>query len=90
MVKTYRINDAVGGYIESSVSFKKKKGVSNCDIIHIKALNKKKGVFIDCWVYPEEAIAISTALMAAWNYTLIKDKHRIAPKPTTKKRRSAK
>ena len=54
------------------------KNVPKYDVIRLIARNSK-GEFIDCFVYPQEAVLIATALLRAYAYCVHTDKDNLKP-----------
>ena len=84
--KIFYIKAPQNGYILSQIYLKSElpKKTPNFDIIRITAHNGKKK-FIDCFVYPQEAVWIASALMSAYVKTCFQRKDKLGPRNTKKR-----
>ena len=70
------------GFIETKVYTKSKlpKGIKNYDIVRLTCVNSKNKTFIDCFITPEEASLIASALMRAWVVCVYKGQQNLRPR----------
>lgn len=82
MKKAFILTGIGKSLIETKVYNKSRlpKNVPKYDIIRLTTFNCQGEKFIDCFIYPEEAILIASALTRAYTVAYLLNKHKVKPK----------